>query len=333
MGNAVCPTTLKRICRQHGITRWPSRKIKKVGHSLKKLQLVIDSVQGAEGAIQIGSFYAAFPELSTSAACTNNSDQSSTKKMHIHHPHHHHHHIPIPDNNGFYVDGLVTNSPACSQTQTSAFAINHQVPSSTVINNGGAVSVSGGDHVLMTEGGTDAFLIRRAHSEADLLHASINLQDQDTKTKHFNTQTDHGHDHHQSSTTLPPPPPPPCGGWNINNNSNTSPSVLERGAFRVKATFADEKIRFSLQPVWGFRELQQEIARRFNLSDMSSSNNNNNNMVVKYVDDEGEWVVLGCDADLEECKDLHRSSHTRTIRLSLFQASPLHTFRNSSSPS
>ncbi|KAL2332563.1 hypothetical protein Fmac_020144 [Flemingia macrophylla] len=175
----VCPTTLKRICRQHGITRWPSRKIKKVGHSLKKLQLVIDSVQGAEGAIQIGSFYSSFPELSSAP---NNSESSKSKKS--------------------------SSSPSTAA---------------------------------------------------------------------------------QSPLELPP--------------------------FRVKATFADEKIRFSLQPVWGFTELQVEIARRFNLNDMRS-------LVLKYLDDEGEWVVLACDADLEECKDLHTTSQNRTIRLALFQASP-----------
>ncbi|CAL0307291.1 unnamed protein product [Lupinus luteus] len=231
----ICPTTLKRICREHGITRWPSRKIKKVGHSLKKLQLVIDSVQGAEGAIQIGSFYTSFPEL-CSDDDNNNNDNNN--------------------NNGFY------NGDVCSQNYAASTMMNNTTK------NGGV------DVVVMTESSPDhdhAFVNRELSMEED--------------TKVYLTRSKGG-----------------ASGW--------------RGELRVKATFLDEKMRFRLQPNWGLRELEVEIRKRLKVNEVR-------NIDLKYLDDEGEWVVLACDADLEECKDLHRYSQGRTIRLSLFQPSLL----------
>lgn len=273
----VCPTTLKRICRQHGITRWPSRKIKKVGHSLRKLQLVIDSVQGAEGSIQIGSFYTSFPELSSA-----NGVSESTKINN--------------DNSKFYSEnGLLSNQGVTTTTSTSPF----KSPTSSCSQTCNPTSNQSTAIINNNNNNDDIILMSENQS---LIGAPIQVQGE---ARHFT--------HHppipisipiQSLDALPPLP-------QTNSVWNTG-----SGSFRVKATFGDEKIRFSLQPNWGFRDLQMEIARRFNLNEIS-------NIQLKYLDDAQEWVLLTCDADLEECKDINRSSQSRTVRLFLFHASPL----------
>lgn len=52
---------MKRICRQHGISRWPSRQISKVNRSISKLKKVIESVVGHESAFTLTSVTGPLP--------------------------------------------------------------------------------------------------------------------------------------------------------------------------------------------------------------------------------------------------------------------------------
>ncbi|CAK9153906.1 unnamed protein product [Ilex paraguariensis] len=270
----VCPTTLKRICRQHGITRWPSRKIKKVGYSLRKLQLVINSVQGVDGAIQLSSFYTNFPELSSSNLP--GTSPLSTSKTN---------------------DRLKLLNTKCVGSSLSPGTTSSKAHSSSHCCSTGAkqpcvtVNALCSGHSLSA--GQPGEVLKKPSSDADL----YDLCQDETKI----LLRSHGNKffcEHPSLEVVPPLP-------------RSSGQLLgEWSTFRIKATFEEVTIRFSMQQGWGFIDLQQEIVRRFNVNDVKHIN-------LKYLDDDSEWVRLTCDADLEECIDIHRSCGSRTIKLSI----------------
>ncbi|KAH0923253.1 hypothetical protein HID58_023271 [Brassica napus] len=223
----------------HGITRWPSRKIKKVGHSLKKLQVVMDSVQGAQGSLPLDSFYSSFPALSSPNMSSNGASLKSKEQIQ---------HLaedkqPAPRSPSSSCSGSSTNTANTLQVAEEADAV-----------------------------------LKKAHSEAEL-----------------------------HKTFKEPPLLENLAG------SSSNKSLRAGGGIKVKATFGEAIIRFTLPPSWGYRELEQEIARRFSIDDVSWFD-------LKYLDDDKEWVLLKCEGDLEECIDIHRSSQSQTIKISLHDA-------------
>jgi hypothetical protein len=81
----------------------------------------------------------------------------------------------------------------------------------------------------------------------------------------------------------------------------------------IKATFGSEKVRFRLKPDCSFQELKQEMARRLGIVDTSF-------LIVKYMDDDLEWVLMTCDADLQECLHVYKQANLQTVKISVYLA-------------
>ena len=232
-----------------------------MGHSLKKLQLVIDSVQGVQGSIQLDSFYTSFPELSSQNVTGTGTGTGTYFKN-------------AQTENGVSAQGIASKSPpssSCSHSSGSSTCC------STEANNTANTLTT-----LMAENAGE--ILKRARSEVKL-HTM-------EETKPISRTLSH------------------------KTFSQHPLSSKAGGASKVKATFGEAKVRFTLLPTWGFRELRHEIASRFNID-----NNNIETFDLKYLDDDKEWVLLTCEADLEECIDIYRSSQSRTIKISVHQAS------------
>lgn len=276
----VCPTTLKRICRQHGINRWPSRKIKKVGHSLKKLQMVIDSVHGGEGGtVQLSSLYENFTKTTWSERALHGDATYplSEQKGHLE--------PSVPDRQcegrfTSHTSGSNSLSPSCSQSSNSSHGCSS---GSKAQQCGSAPHLAVKQEVYMEENQSSTLLKAASHVELPMFteEGPVTLP------------------RSQSQMLLCEQKP----FENMESMQKSKPDSL-----KIKAMYGEERCVFRLQPSWGFEKLKEEIVKRFSIAQQMYVD-------LKYLDDESEWVLLTCDADLLECIDVYKSSSAQTVRI------------------
>ncbi|KAJ1382237.1 Protein NLP, PB1 domain [Sesbania bispinosa] len=84
------------------------------------------------------------------------------------------------------------------------------------------------------------------------------------------------------------------------------PARNDMKSVTIKATYREDIIRFRVSLTRGIVELK-EVAKRLNLEVGTFD--------IKYLDDDHEWVLIACDADLQECMDVSRSSGRNIIRV------------------
>ncbi|KAG8496770.1 hypothetical protein CXB51_007981 [Gossypium anomalum] len=331
----VCPTTMKRICRQHGISRWPSRKINKVNRSLTKLKHVIESVQGADEAFDLTSLATSPLQLLlvpfhgqplTKAICPHVRCQGSNTQVLVDDQllggrtlsqeqlfPHHNGLSPSLDKgaNRFKTGsgsreesagtptshGSCQGSPATESAATKdPLGFSHDQCSPKLVFHLEEVNIS------------TSFSMPEAPVTAEPREPFGGMLVEDAgSSKDLRNLcpivAEIGADERlpESSWT-----PPQCSDLGIKHTmhtfTQTTPHVTARHGMKsvtIKATYREDIIRFRISLSSGIVELKEEVAKRLKLEGGTFD--------IKYLDDDNEW----------ECLDVSRSSGSNIIRLSV----------------
>ncbi|KAL4296880.1 hypothetical protein GQ457_12G012050 [Hibiscus cannabinus] len=365
----VCPTTMKRICRQHGISRWPSRKINKVNRSLTKLKHVIESVHGADGAFGLTSLAKSplpvgVDSVSWPTSLNGTNQQNSPNSRPFEHqgernnspkhitPGSNEHVLQedqflggrslspkklFPHQNGLSSNfekgikrsktgngsreesagtptshGSCQGSPGIESASTKApqqcfkahgspeVAFQHPLRDQYI------AATFSMPKALVTAEPEEPFggmLVEDAGSSKDLRNLC-----------HSAAEIGVNERFPESSWT-----PPPCSDLGLKQAmaTFTQPTHCvtarhETKNMTIKATYREDIIRFRISLSSGIVELKEEVAKRLKLEVGTFD--------IKYLDDDNEWVLIACDADLQECADVSISSGSNIIRLSVHDA-------------
>ncbi|MFS8003348.1 putative transcription factor Nin-like family [Helianthus anomalus] len=273
----VCPTTMKRICRQHGISRWPSRKINKVNRSLTKLKRVIESVQGGEGTFTIPSLATTQLPLGVESPSWPTGPNGSPTNQHS-----------SPGSKPF--------DPPCPKTDQGSPSNQH----------GSREASTGSPNSHRSCQESQAFEVKAPNVPAEFTVSNA-LQAAQTEEPFRGIMLieDAGSSH--DLTNLCPGTEP------VEKVQELSPKVqpftarTELKTITIKASYREDIIRFRVATNSGIVTLKEEVAKRLKL-DVGTFD-------IKYLDDDHEWVLIVCDADLQECIELSMSSGCNIIRL------------------
>lgn len=305
----VCPTTMKRICRQHGISRWPSRKINKVNRSLSKLKQVIESVQGSDAAFNLTSITGPLPTIPVGPSSDSfNIERANQSKAELSNPavdgdrdsslqksleNGSHFGLVMPQQG--FVDTsnnvqLEADKVSLSRSSSGEGSINSRTSE-------GSCQGSPANQTFVCKPIASTFLepqpnpegfTKEPFQEPELPLSRMLIEDSGSSKDLKNFFT--------SATDKPKFAPP----------SNFGP-MQNSGTVTIKASFKEDIVRFRFPCSSNVMVLKDEVAKRLRM-DVGMFD-------IKYLDDDHEWVKLACNADLEECMEISRHSRSHVIRL------------------
>lgn len=373
---------MKRICRQHGISRWPSRKIKKVNRSLSKLKCVMESVHGVEGAFGLNSPSTSSPPIAATEPSTTSNKFEHQASLSIIRPSSEEHKMNENDFDASKESETKMEDQLLggARTQSPEKVTNDKVANPTTPHgscNGSPPNESSlakdkfkkmqcnNEQCFVLRGGMDSLfgtasrtLQLRGQSEAT--RDSFRVQDpspwfpprkqtevaestlQSTSTLNcaktaypisndvatepqdsFGRMLIEGADSSKDLRNLCPSADAvledqvqePCGTNPpmlqcldaFNSTMTPFRTQKEIKGVTIKATYRDDIIRFRISLNCGIVELKEEIGKRLRLEVGTFD--------IKYLDDDHEWILVACDADLQECMDILGSSGSNIIRL------------------
>ncbi|KAJ6741268.1 PLANT REGULATOR RWP-RK FAMILY PROTEIN [Salix purpurea] len=331
----VCPTTLKRICRKHGISRWPSRKINKVNRSLRKIQTVLDSVQGVEGGLKFNPTTGGFVAGGSMSQEFDhqNGFVSQGKNLSIRNSEPADHDVvsvllaSCTDGNNFTVKveedeclighlidcsadprSVAIDAGLCEQTSfgSGPWACLENDPTGSFAKAGNIRGMKNGGIVLEN---TDSRFV----SQSSLSFSAA--EDMDTKI-----EVDDGNVERNQPTCSSTTDSSNGSGSIMHGSTSSSPRFEERKhseektsfgdgdlKITVKARYREDTIRFKFDPsAAGCFQLYEEVSKRFKLQ--------TGTFQLKYLDDEEEWVMLLSDSDFLECLEIMENVGTRSVK-------------------